>query len=164
MIDFINDLIIAIQEEVCDQSRVEKVCVTVSKNSYPAWSKTCNIPEPIKEEIHNEVLSQTSNEGVENEVTKGPSDSFDKQRSKIVRFKVPYVISTSTQKSPTTLSTITQRTRVNFNFTPRNFTSIRNILPRPKHHVNQPVKEAEANITAKPTGVPYVYADRTTKK
>ena len=49
-----------LQEEVCDQSKVEKICVTVTKNSHPAWSKTCNIPEPIKEEIHNEVLSQTS--------------------------------------------------------------------------------------------------------
>ena len=109
-------------------------------------------------------MPNSSSEFQEKEDIVIPSNSKDEQRSKLVRFKVPYVTSTTTQKTPlhTTLSTITQRTRVNFNFTPRNFTSL--ILHRPKNKENHLLKEDESNIKLKPTGVPYVYADKTTKE
>ena len=173
---------------MCDNFRLEEVCVEKQLKFEETWSKKCSVPQDVKEEMLREILLHTSNKEneVEEEELKSKKKPINFINSKVVTMKLPLEIFHK-QRMETDEDDI--KSRVNFHFSPLNMndTSYSDDANGRKmirsHHrpaliemLSERQKQSTKDINqvsnlnqnqvsrARPTGVPYVYADNRGKQ
>jgi len=182
---------VVIQEEECDSSTTQEFCSEGIEDS-SKWTKTCSVPRSLRDEVLKQVLENTRDEFNEIPDVKNSEQNDKIQESKIIRMKLPLQVHRQGTDSSSTIegadiffakqffqndlvrkgkddNEVVVHTNQNKNDNDKAEIDgdvafeVSKVTETPKLDMKVNFNFDVPSSTMRPTGVPYVYSDITTR-